>query len=172
MILLGICILNAAYAFLILGHVSAMRWGWFFLEGTRILSGIQFPRHFIEFVVVETKQFVGDNVNVILTRQICGQRSSMSAACKRRALSFYFCVRICHMFLISKCRGESDLGLCTGSVLAKRIPLRSGDFRQFCGQIRFFNRKSPPCSGIVFPNIEVVHRPRSDSSYHFGTRNI
>ena len=89
MILLGICILNAAYAFLILGHVSAMkiflRWGWFFLEGTRILSGIQFPRHFIEFVVVETKQFVGDNVNVILTRQICGQRSSMSAACLRHA---------------------------------------------------------------------------------------
>jgi len=89
-----------------LNHVTVMstrfRWGWVFVERTRILSGIQFTRHFIEFFAVETKQFVGSNVNVILPRQTCGQRSSMSAGSKRRALASYFCVRICHMFLISK----------------------------------------------------------------------
>jgi len=31
----------------------------------RILSGIQFTTHFIEFFVLETKQFVGSFVNVI-----------------------------------------------------------------------------------------------------------
>jgi len=35
------------------------RWGWVFLERTQILSGIQFTRHFMEFVFVEAKQFVG-----------------------------------------------------------------------------------------------------------------
>ena len=33
-------------------------------------------RQFIDFVVVDTKRFIGSNVNVILTRQTCGQRSS------------------------------------------------------------------------------------------------
>jgi len=42
-------------------------WGWVFLERTRILSGIYFTTHFIEFFVVETKRFVGSFVNVILT---------------------------------------------------------------------------------------------------------
>ena len=55
------------------------RWSWVFSERTQILSGIQFTRHFIEFIVVETKQFVGSNVNVILTRQTCGKRPSMAA---------------------------------------------------------------------------------------------
>jgi len=46
----------------------ALRWGWVFLERTQVLSGIQFTTHFIEFLVVETKQFVGSFVNVVLTR--------------------------------------------------------------------------------------------------------
>jgi len=52
----------------------------------RILSGIQFTTHFIGFFVVETEQFVGSSVNVILTRQTCGQRVSRAAASKRQAL--------------------------------------------------------------------------------------
>ena len=32
-----------------------LRWGWVFLERTRILSGIQFRTYFIEIFVVETK---------------------------------------------------------------------------------------------------------------------
>ena len=53
---------------------SILRWGWVFLERMQIRSGIQFPTHFIEIFVVETKRFVGSFVNVILTRQTCGQR--------------------------------------------------------------------------------------------------
>ena len=83
-----------------------LRWGWVFLERTQILSGIQpeFTTHFIEFFVVETKQFVGSSEfcerDQVLTRQTCGQRSSRAAAeSKRRALEKYFSERTCYMFL-------------------------------------------------------------------------
>ena len=92
--------------------VILKRWCWVFLERTRILSGIQFTTHFIELFVVETKRFVGSFSNVILTRQTCGQRSSRAGESKRRALGNYFCEWTCYMFLISKCRGDLDLGLC------------------------------------------------------------
>jgi len=105
------------------------RWGWLFLKQTQILGRFLFTRHFIEFVFVETKQFVGCNVNVILTRQTCGQRSSMSEGGKRRALAFYFPTRICYMLLVSKYREVSNLDLCTTSVRATQMPLRGGDFR-------------------------------------------
>jgi hypothetical protein len=36
------------------------------------------------------EQFVGSSVNVILTRQTCGQRWSRAAESKRRALQNYF----------------------------------------------------------------------------------
>ena len=67
-----------------------LRWGWVFLERTRILSGIQFTTYFIEIFVVETKRFVGSFVHVILTQQTCGQRSSRAAESKRRAIGNYF----------------------------------------------------------------------------------
>jgi len=51
-----------------------------------ILSGIQFTTHFIDFFVVETTRFVGSTVNVILTRQTYGKRSSKAAESKSRAL--------------------------------------------------------------------------------------
>ena len=107
-------------------------WGWVFLERTRILSGVQFTTHFIEFVSVETKRFVGSFVNVILTRQTCGQRSSSlrAAESKRQALGNYFPERICYMFPLSKFRGDGNLGLCTASVLAFGEPMRSGNFRK------------------------------------------
>jgi len=108
-----------------------LRWGWVFLERTRFLSGIKFTTHFIEIFVVETKRFVGSTVNVIWTRQTCGlQRSSRAAQSKRRALGNYFSEWIWNMFLMSKCRGDWDLGLCTFWVLAKREPLRNGVFRK------------------------------------------
>jgi len=74
--------------------------------------GIQFTKHFIKSVFVETTQVFGSNPNVILTWQTCGQHSGMAAGSKRRALAFYFPVLICCMFSILKCKGESDLGLC------------------------------------------------------------
>ena len=64
-------------------------------------SGIQSTRHFIELVVVKTKQIVNSNSNVISMRQTCGQRSSMAAASKHRGLACYFSVRICYKFLFS-----------------------------------------------------------------------
>jgi len=66
-----------------------------------LFSGIQFTRHFIEFVVVETNHIVTSDSNVILTRQTCGQRSGMAAASKLRALAFFVSVRICYTLLIS-----------------------------------------------------------------------
>jgi len=86
--------------------VQDLRWGWVFLERTRILSAIQFTTHFIRIFVVETKRSVGSFVNVILTRQTCGQRWNRAAESKRRALGNYFPERICYMFLTSKCRGD------------------------------------------------------------------
>jgi len=87
--------------------------GWVFLERTQILSGIQLTRHSVEFVVVETKQFIVSNVNVILTRQTCGQRSSMLADSKRKALTCHVSIQMYYMFLISgtKWKGKSDQGL-------------------------------------------------------------
>jgi len=104
-----------------------LRWGWVFLERTRILSGIQFTTHFIEFFVVETKRFVSNFINVILTQQTCGQRWIRAAESKRQALGNYFSERICYMFLISKCRRDQDLGLCTTAGLAFREPQRNGN---------------------------------------------
>ena len=114
------------------------RW-WVILERTWILSGIQFTTHFIEIVVVETKRFVGTFVNVILTQQTCGQRSSRAAKSKCRALGNYFPERICYMFLISKCRGDRDLGLCITSVLAFAELMRNGKIRFFLRQNTFFS---------------------------------
>jgi len=94
--------------------------GGVFLERTRIVSEIQFTTHFIYFFVVQTKRFVGSSVNVILTRQACGQRSSRAAESKRRALENHISERICYMFLISKSRGDRDQGRCTSWVLPKR----------------------------------------------------
>jgi len=78
---------------------------------------------------METKKIVRSKSKVILTRQTCGQLSGMAAGGKRRALAFYLSVQIFCVFLMSKCRGESDLGLFMTLVLANRMPLRSADFR-------------------------------------------
>jgi len=142
--------------------------GWVFLKRTRILSRFHFTKHFIEFVLVETNQVVGSNSNVILTRQT----SSMAAGSRYRAQAFVFCIQIWYMFPVSKCRGESDLGLCTTSGLAQTMPLPGGDFRQILRPNTFFNRKSPSSSRFLFASPEVVHRPRSESPLHFETRNI
>jgi len=51
-------------------------------------------------------------------------------------------VRICYVFLTSKCREESDLGLCMTSVLAKWMwPLRSADFQRVLRPNTVFNQR-------------------------------
>jgi len=151
--------------------VGSLRWGWVLLERRRILSGIQFTTHFMEIFVVETKRFVGSFVNVILTRQTCGQRSSRAAESKRRALGNDFCKWLCCMFLISKCRGDWDR-LCTFWVLAKRESLRIAQFQFFLRAKHVFFWKSPLRSGSLLASTKKVQRPRSQSPVHFDIRNI
>jgi len=141
-------------------------------ERTCMFSGIQLTKHFIEFVLVETRKLVGSNPNVILTRQTCGQRSGMAAGSKRRAIAFYFSVRICNMFLILKCKEESDLGPSLTSGLAKRMRLCGRDLRRILWPNTLLNRKSPLLSCTFFLSPEVMHRPRSDSPLHFDVRSI
>ena len=119
---------------------SLLRWGWVFLQQKRILTGVQFTTHFIDFFDVKTKRFVGSSVNVILTRRTCSQRSSSSAERKRRALENYFPERICYMFLIPKCRRDRDLVRVTFWLLAKRGPLLNHDFRKITCFARRKNR--------------------------------
>ena len=121
-----------------------LRWVRVFLEQTRLLSGIQFTTHFIEFFVVETKRFVSSTVNVILTRQTCGQCWSRAAIGKRRALAFYFSIRIWCVFGASKCTGDSDLSVHTTLELAKKMRLHSGGDAGWAkkgGKKRFFSTK-------------------------------
>ena len=80
-------------------HRHYLKQGWVFSKRTCVFSGIQFTRYFIEFVVVETKQIVSSNSNVILRRQTCVQRSGMAAGGKRRAIPLNFSVQICCVFL-------------------------------------------------------------------------
>ena len=130
--------------------LCCMKSGGFCSNRTCVFSGIQITRHFIEFVVVETKQIVSSNSDVILTRQTCGQHSEMTATSKRRVLAFDFSVRMCCIFLLSKCREESNLGLCMTLGLSKRMLLRSPNFRRVLRANIFKNRKSALYSSILF----------------------
>ena len=101
---------------------------------------------------------------MILTRQTCGQRSSMAAGSKHQALALasYVSERIWCMFPVPKCRREWNLGLCSFSILAKSLEcscaVKAHD--KFGGwRNAFCNRKSPPSSRILFANLKVSHKP-------------
>ena len=79
--------------------IDYVRWGWVFLERTRILSGIQFTTHFIDFVVVKTKLFVSSNANVILTRQLLPE---LEQGCQRQTPSasiLFFHTNLLYVFV-------------------------------------------------------------------------
>ena len=149
---------------------TPLRWGWVFLERTRILSGIHNVFH--RFFVVETKRFVSSFVNLTLTRQTCNQRSSRAAESKRRVLGNYFSQQICYMFLISKCRRDWGPGLAQLRYLRKEhcCAMLNSDF--FCRRNTFFFRKSPLRCGSPNASTEVVHRPRSQTPLHFDIGNM
>jgi len=76
------------------------------------------------------------------------------------------------MFIISQCRGDRDLSLCTTSVLAFGEPQRNG---KIWGKNVFRRRKNrilPLRCGSPNASTEVVHRLRSWSPLHFDIRNI
>jgi len=50
---------------------TGVRWGWVFLERTRILGGIQFTTYFIEISVVETKRFVNRKIDAYKWAEWC-----------------------------------------------------------------------------------------------------
>ena len=52
--------------------------------------GIQYARHVIEFVFVETNHLVVGNPKAISTRQTCGHHSTIAVASTRRALAYNF----------------------------------------------------------------------------------
>jgi len=79
-------------------------------------------------------------------RSTCGQHSSRVAGSRRRALAYYFSVRIWYVFLISICTGKS----CMTSVLAKRMRLHSADFRGILRPNTFLKRKTALRSRILF----------------------
>ena len=114
-----------------------LRQGWVFSKRTWVFSGIQFTRYFIIFVVVETQKNVSRNSNVILRRPTCGQHSGMAAGHKHRAITFLFFIQVCYIFLMSKCRGESHLGLCMTSALAKKRRCALPTSVESCSQTRF-----------------------------------
>ena len=70
--------------------LTSLRQVWVLFQRTCEFNGIQFIKHFSEFVFVETNEVDRSNSNVILTRQTCGHRSSRVAESKRQALALYF----------------------------------------------------------------------------------
>jgi len=52
------------------------------------------------------------------------------------------------MFLVSKCKGESHLGLCTKSVLANRMPPRIGKFWQILRPNKFLTGSRHPAAAF------------------------
>ena len=132
------------------------------LERTRILSGIQITMLFIEFFVVES-------IRRYCTRDLdtANMRPALEQGCGKQTPSAgkLLSGRICYVFLISKCRGDRDLGLCTTSGLAFGEPQRNDKFRFFLRRNTFFFRKSPLRCGSPNASPEVVHRPRYQSRY-------
>jgi len=131
-------------------------WAWVLLERLQILSRIQFTRHFIEIVVVETKRFVIGKVNMILTRQPCGKRSSMSAGSKRRALAnFIFRANLLCVPNI-KSNADWDLGLPLRNAKlhffampnSNRCAMLNSNFS--AGETSFFSRKFSLRTGSHF----------------------
>ena len=143
-------------------HVHTLRQGWVLLKRTWEISEIQFAKHFIEFVLVETNEVVSCNSHVKLTRQTCGQRSSRVAGSKRRAIGNYCSIRIWYVFSVSTRRPKSDLGLYMTLVPAKRIRPQSADFRFQNVFGRSIRRKSALRSRILSASTQVMSRPRSD----------
>jgi len=89
--------------------------------------------------------------------------------------TIYFCVRICHMFLVSKnlrrvwSKFIHNFSTCEQNW---RMPPRIGKFQKKMRPNTFFNRKSIVRSGNLFARAKVVHRPRSDFHVRFDIRNI
>jgi len=115
--------------------------------------GIRFTRHCIEFFVVKTKWFVRSNVNMILTLQNSSQYSSRAAGSKRIALEIYFYERVCHMFLMSRCRGGWDLWLCTFFGYLRKDNRCTMPNSNFFPRAKHFFFESCHCAAVPFTQV-------------------
>ena len=99
-------------------------------------------------------------------------RPALEQGCRKKtpSASIVFFVRIWYVFILSKCRGELDLGLCMSLVPAKRMPLHSADLRFQNAFGRKIRRKSALRSRILFACTKLMHRPTSDSFLHFDIK--
>jgi len=133
-------------------------------------AGIQFTKHFIEFVPVETNQiFRWEFQNDLGAANL---RPLLEQGCRNQtpSASFQF-FQIWDLFLTSKCRGKYELGLCMTSVLAKRMRVRSADFRRILRPNTFLNEKSVLCGHILLASTEITRRPRFYFPLHIDIEN-
>jgi len=92
--------------------------------------------------------------------------------CGRQAPSagiLFFHTNLPCVCLVSKFRGESNLGRCTTSVLANTMPPRIG--KKIADKHVLKAEVATP-HWHSFASTKIVHRSRLDSSLHFDIRNI
>ena len=129
----------------------SLRWGWVFLERTRILSGIQFTTHFIEFIVVETKRFVCSTVNVIMRpalEQGCGKQTPSAGKLFSRANLLY--VPNIKMYRRLRSGSVHNFGTCVWRTATQwRLPekkrVSTQEKSEFVVALWFSKRKSRNC---------------------------
>jgi len=133
--------------------INLLRWGWvfliFFTLSLRLISKTRLPHPILVAVIIYGTRF--------------DLRDS-----KCRALQNKCFMRICYMFLISKCRGDWELGLKTTSGVAFREPLHNGKIRFFLRTHIFFFVKNPPLlwADVVSGSYPVAEALRRRAIYY------
>jgi len=97
---------------------------------------------------------------------------SNGAASAQEALGNYFPVRISYKFLISCCRGDSDLGLLSSWHLAQRMPQRSGRICFIQGVCHNFELIRALHGGILCTRCQELHRRQAWSPLQIDIRNL
>jgi len=104
---------------------------WVLFERTCVFAWIQFTRHFIELVFVQTNKLFHGNSNVIMTRQTCGQHSSRVAV-RVSGLPIRDCSGSCNRSL-PRCTNVSAIDV-TAKKFLERLYLDLG-LRQFASWV-------------------------------------
>ena len=97
---------------------------------------------------------------------------SNGAASAQEALGNCFPVRISYEFLISECRGDSDLGLRSSWHLAQRMPQRSGRIYFVQGVCHNFEPIRAVHGGILCARCQELHRCQARSPLQIDIMNL
>jgi len=137
---------------LVRAHSVAHLWGhpgtvmisqyqfWVLFERTCVFAWIQFAKHFIELVFVETNELVHSNSNLIMTRQTCGQHSSRVAE-RVPGLPIRDCSGSCNRS-VSRCTNVSEIDV-TAKTFFEHLYLDLG-LRQFAPWVNSPCAPTPP----------------------------